>query len=235
MQENVEKIATEAKQLQSCVTGKEAALLLIQSELAKLQLERMDNSAKMGALSESVDDARMEAQAVILRAAAKEDDLEKSKNLLTVVEADLLAYKRRLVVVEEQKSQLQDRLGTLSGECDALKDSNMSLKSEIEILQSKQATCKALESQLRSDLANEQNRADELAQECVFKTSMLDRKAVELGRLAAKLKVAEDRLEKAHGKLQDAGLQIANIQVLVPLNAVFKFMPVYASSSMTIP
>lgn len=222
LQTHVEAVTAEAAERQHDLVQKEADVVQMQSELSKLRLERMEEHAKADALSKRLDDARMEMQNAILRAAGKEDDLEKTKSMLGITEAELSANKRRIQVIEASKSQLHDRLAAVSEDICAWKDRNENLEREIQALRSKQKVCEASELQLRADLVQEQQRANELVQTCRSQTIVLEGKTAELARCVQRLKIADERVEKMRSAFQDISLQIVNLQVLLLLSFAFR-------------
>eukprot|EP00892_Ulva_mutabilis_P009839 jgi/Ulvmu1/7227/UM035_0013.1 len=212
LQGHVNAATAEGAQRRHELAGKDAHVLQIQSEFTLLQLERQEDFAKLDALSSSLSDARLEMQNIILRAAAKEDDLEKAKNMLSIAEADLSVYKRRSQAVEANNNHLHDRMVAVSEETSALKERNQVLESEVQALKSKQKACEALESQLRADVAGEQQRGDVLERSWKSTTALLERKTADLARCTHWSKMAQERLQNQDVMLQDARLQICNLQ-----------------------
>lgn len=213
LQAHLKETSKEATHVQRISAEKNVLLIQTQSEAAKLRHEKLEGQARIDALSVSMDNMRIDAQNAILRAASKEDEIQKEKNNLSFIEAELSAKNGQLSAIEAARVQLQDRFLAISSERDGLKGQNCDLKNELSELQSQKRACEAMKTQLRKDLDEQQQKCQDLVQELLSKTSLLERKSIELSKFAAKMQVTQDRLEKAQLELHDARLQISNAQV----------------------
>lgn len=213
LQQLLKAASEEAEGLRGTLSRKSAKLLHEHSELAKLQRDRVEDQARLDALSKSLDETRLDAYNAVLRGASTESELQKAKSVLTLTEADLSAVTGRLEGIEASKSKLQDRFNAVSDECNALKTENDELKNSVHRLESKQKAFTSIEMQLRNELNAHQQKAHDLGEALLTKTTLLERKCVELDQHMSKMQFMKDRLEKSGLELQDARLQISNIQV----------------------
>lgn len=213
LQDCLQAASKESLQLQEDLNGRAGEILQYQSQLARLKRGRLEDQAQIEALSQSVDEVRLDAQSAVLKAASKEEELHKMKNSLNIADAEILVLKGRVQGLEKCKSELQGRMHDFVTEIDSMKETTYQLRNENLELKAKLSTCGSVEKQLQNDLKEHRKKLQQLAEEAALKESILQSKCAELAQTVARLELVEDRFEKAQQDLQDSKLQISNILV----------------------
>lgn len=213
LQQLLKAASEEADGLREALSRKSAQLVKEHSELAKLQRDKVEHQARLDALSKSLNETQLDAHNAVLRGASKESELQKLKSVLSLTEADLSAVKGRLQGIEASKSKLQDRFYAVSDECNVLKAENDELKNDVHRVESMEKAFAAVEMQLRKDLNEHRQKVQDLVGDLRTKTTLLEKKSIELDQHMSKIQIMEERLEKSGLELQDARLQILNVQV----------------------